>query len=194
MSLQASYDPCWPHSVDLSFPCSTWPMAPTSLPPASLVWLMWLVQATLLTATPWFHQAKSLSPAASAMCPHGPSLSVQSSVTSFLIWCDLYSMTITFLALMSLLPPAVDQAPPVGHAANPLSSPRTDQPRFPRYVPSCPFLTSFSSHLGTFLCTVLAQCHEWHSCHRAAHGCGWAGVGLSHCGLVHVTWTCISCL
>lgn len=57
----------------------------------------------------------------------------------FLIWCDLYSMTITFLALMSLLPPAVDQAPPVGHAANPLSSPRTDQPRFPRYVPSCPF-------------------------------------------------------
>ncbi|XP_058283580.1 poly(rC)-binding protein 3 isoform X29 [Hylobates moloch] len=29
-------------------------------------------------------------------------------------------------------PPGFDQAPPVGHAANPLSSPRTDQPRFPR--------------------------------------------------------------
>lgn len=45
-------------------------------------------------------------------------------------------MTMTFLALVSLPPSAVDQAPPAGHAANPLSSPRTDQPRFPRYVPS----------------------------------------------------------
>ena len=39
------------------------------------------------------------------------------------------------IVLLSLLPPsAVDQAPPVGYAANPLYPPWTDHPCLPRYV------------------------------------------------------------
>lgn len=57
------------------------------------------------------------------------------------------------IALLSLLPPsAVDQAPPVGYAANPLYPPRTDHPCFPWYVPTSPLSTLPS------LCTC-RHCH-----------------------------------
>ncbi|TRY96065.1 hypothetical protein DNTS_017225 [Danionella cerebrum] len=67
-------------------------------------------------------------------------------------WCDL-SDNNNLLALLSLDPSAVDQAPPVGYAANPLYPPRTDHPCFP-----------WKRHFND-LCTVLSELK-----------CGWCAV------------------
>lgn len=71
------------------------------------------------------------------MCPHGPfTLCVQSSVTAFLIWCDLYSMTITFLALVSLLPQQLTKLHQLAMQQSPFPPLGQTTPAFPGTYPA----------------------------------------------------------
>lgn len=99
-------------------------------------------------AAHWLSQAKSLS-AASAMCPHGPVyLFVQRSVTAFVIWCDLCSMTIIFLALVSLPPQQLTKLHQLAMQQTPFPPLGQTNPAFPGTYPAA-LSDLLSSHLGT---------------------------------------------
>nr|XP_055229739.1 poly(rC)-binding protein 3 isoform X6 [Gorilla gorilla gorilla] len=84
--------------------------------------------------------------------------------------------------------PGFDQAPPVGHAANPLSSPRTDQPRFPRRKAAFTLLRRSSKSDGPVIRTTSKPLRRkislcWICLHpsRLALKCSF----LRYCGVAH---------
>lgn len=102
------------------------------------------------TTALWLSQAKSLRAAASAMCRMAPFLSICADFRyAFLIWCDLYSMTITFLALVSLLPQQLTKLHQLAMQQTPFPPLGQTNPAFPGTYPAA-LSDLLSSHLGPF--------------------------------------------
>ena len=84
------------------------------------------------------------------MCRMAPFLSICADFRyAFLIWCDLYSMTITFLALVSLLPQQLTKLHQLAMQQTPFPPLGQTNPAFPGTYPAA-LSDLLSSHLGPF--------------------------------------------
>lgn len=82
------------------------------------------------------------------MCPRGPSTLCTKFCYCLFIWCDLYSMTITFLALVSLLPQQLTKLHQLAMQQTPFPPLGQTTPAFPGTYPAA-LSHLLSSHLGT---------------------------------------------